>query len=43
MLEEFMSEEELRKDIKDTIKLFDNCKDIVDKAISNSIISENKY
>jgi len=33
----------LRKDIKDTIPLFDVCKETVDKAIGTGIISENKY
>lgn len=43
MMEEFLSDEKLRLDIENTIKLYDDCKDIIDKAIELTIISENKY
>lgn len=43
MVEEFMNDIELRKDIEATIRLYDNCKDIVDKAIKLWIISENTF
>jgi len=43
MVEEFMGDEVFREDIKNTIPLFDKCKDIVDKAIEIWVIAENTY